>query len=248
MSPCRAIWMTFVLALSATAQAQEIRAVTEDSRYAQIQNGRVGGPATDVVEATLQEAGLDYQLSLYPWARAYDLAQQQPNVLIYLIARTPEREERFKWVGEVIRYQFNFYKLRSREDIQVNSTDDARRYLVGVVRDDVRHDQLMAQGFTKLALAPQNLDNMRRLVNGQIELLPLIEADARRLSVEVGSQYSELEKLATLDVGSGGLYLAYSLATDDATVERTRQAFERIRSSGELQRLMAPVMASPESQ
>lgn len=248
MHTCRAIWLTLLLALITTAQAQEIRAVTEDSRYAQIQNGRVGGPATDVVEATLREAGLEYQLSLYPWARAYDLALQQPNVLIYLIARTPEREARFKWVGEVIRYQFNFYKLRSRQDIQVNSTDDARHYLVGVVRDDVRHDQLMAQGFTKLALAPQNLDNMRRLVNGQIELLPLIEADARRLSVEVGSQFSDLEKVATLDVGSGGLYLAYSLATDDAIVERTRQAFERIRDSGELQRLMAPVAEPPASQ
>ncbi|VXC80311.1 Polar amino acid transport system substrate-binding protein [Pseudomonas sp. 8Z] len=238
----RAIWLMILLSSIATAQAQSIRAVTEDSRYAHIIDGKVAGPATAVVEATLKEAGLEYQLSLYPWARAYDLAQQQPNVLIYLIARTPEREAQFKWVGEVIDYQFSFYKMRSRQDIQVNSIEDAKRYLIGVVRDDVRHSYLMSKGFTKLALASQNLDSMRRLVNGQIELLPLIEADARRLSVEVGKQFSDLERVATLEVGSGGLYLAYSLATDDAIVERTRQAFARIRDSGQLQRLMnAPV-------
>ena len=52
------------------------------------------------MEKTLQAAQLrDYQIRLYPWARAYDMALKEPNVLIFLIARTSARETQFKWAG-----------------------------------------------------------------------------------------------------------------------------------------------------
>ena len=65
------LWLAFV-----PAQAQTLQAVTEDAPpYTYIEHGKVAGPATEVVQQTLQRAGLnDYRLHLYPWARAYDLA------------------------------------------------------------------------------------------------------------------------------------------------------------------------------
>src|SRR3990167_4825058 len=82
------------------ASAQTIRAVTETTPYTYQKGERVVGTATEVVEKTLQAAGqTDYQVRLYPWARAYDMALKEPNVLIFLIARTPVRESQFKWAG-----------------------------------------------------------------------------------------------------------------------------------------------------
>ncbi|MGP0173913.1 substrate-binding periplasmic protein [Pseudomonas sp. NCHU5208] len=234
-------WLTALLLAPALASADTIRAVTEDSLYAFVQDDKVAGPATAVVEATLHEAGLDYQLALYPWARAYDLALQQPNVLIYLIARTPERESSFKWAAKVLDYDAYLYKLKAREDVQVQELDDARGYLIGVVRDDMRQQYLQSRGFTKLSVAARNNENMRRLFNRQIELLPLTEGDARRLSREAGHDASELQRTARLAELSSGLYLAYSASTDDAIVERTRAAFERLLLNGEITRLMSAV-------
>lgn len=236
---CFAWLIPLQLLFCISVQAETIKAVTETTPYAFISNGEVSGPASAVVEATLADAGLDYQLGLYPWARAYDMALQQDNVLIYLIARTPEREQLFKWVGEVTRYEPHLYKLKARQNIQLSTLEDAKNYLIGVVRDDIRHEYLKQQGFTKLAVAAQNTDNIKLLFNEQIELLPLSEIDARRLCQVTGFDFNALERVITLDDLITGLYLAYSHGTDDSIVERTRQSFERLRSNGKLDALMS---------
>src|SRR5512145_1222837 len=129
---------TLALALACgTLPAQTIKAVTETSSYSRLENGKPAGPANEIAEATLKRAGFSgYSITLYPWARAYDMAQQEPNVLIYLIARTPEREPRFKWVGEFIRVDYFLYKLRDSKGVAVSSLDQARGYSIGVMRDD----------------------------------------------------------------------------------------------------------------
>ncbi|MDX1369226.1 ABC transporter substrate-binding protein [Pseudomonas sp.] len=232
----------FVLLLAllcGNGHAESIKAVTEDTSYSYLQDGRVGGPASRVVEAMLQRAGLDdYSLALYPWARAYDMALQQPNVLIYLIARTPEREPLFKWLGEVMRIEYHVYKLRGQPDIQVRTLADAKHYSIGVLRDDVRHQYLQAEGFTKLVVSAHNRDNFRRLLNRQIQLVPMPERDAMLLSAEAGVDYANLERVYTLDALTSGLYMAYSSATADAIVARSRAAFDSLKSEGLLTRLM----------
>lgn len=225
--------------LCGNGHAESIKAVSEDTSYSYLQDGQVGGPASRLVEAMLQRAGLtDYSLALYPWARAYDMALQQPNVLIYLIARTPEREPLFKWVGEVMRIDYHVYKLRGQPDIQVRTLADAKHYSIGVLRDDVRHQYLQAEGFTKLVVAAHNRDNFRRLLNRQVQLVPMPEHDARLLCAEAGVDYASLERVYTLDALTSGLYMAYSRETADAIVTRSRAAFDSLKSEGLLTRLM----------
>lgn len=222
-----------------SGQAQSIKVVTEDTSFSYVQNGKVAGPATAVVEATLQRAGLhDYRVALYPWARAYDAALQEPNVLIYLIARTPPREQLFKWAGEIMQIEYHFYKLRERKDIVVRDLQDAKRYSVGVVRDDVRHQYLQAQGFSKMAVSAQNADNFRKLLNHQVQLTPMAERDVLMLCEEAQVPFDVLEKVLRLDTLSTGLYMAYSRTTDDEVVTRTQRAFDRLKVEGMVKQLL----------
>ena len=233
-------WICLLLALgSAAVHAQTIRTVTEDTSYSYLKDGKVAGTASAVVEATLRRAGLsDYRMGLYPWARAYDMALQEPNVLIYLIARTPERESSFKWVGEITRIEYHFYKLRDRKDIVVNNLQDAKNYSVGVLRDDFRHQYLQAQGFRKMVVSAQNTDNFRKLLNHQVQLVPLPERDARQLCESAQISCSRLEKVLALDGLATGLYMAYSRATDDDIVARSRAAFDKLKADGTVAKLM----------
>lgn len=233
-------WFALLLALiCSSSHAETIRAVTEDTSYSYLQDGKVAGPASQVVEAMLQRAGLnDYSLALYPWARAYDMALQQPNVLIYLIARTPEREPLFKWLSEVTRIEYHFYKLREQPDIQVNSLADAKHYSVGVLRDDVRHQYLRAEGFTKLVVSAHNRDNFQLLLNRQVQLVPMPERDAMQLCTEAEIDCTRLEQVYTLDALTTGLYMAYSNSTDDEIVARSRAALDSYKAEGLVKRLM----------
>ncbi len=233
-------WIALSLGLlCSTAEAAPLRVVTEETAYSYLKEGKVSGPATEVVEATLQRAGLhDYQIGLYPWARAYDMALQEPGVLVYLIARTSDREALFRWVGEIMRIEYHFYKLRGRDDIRVPDLEAAKAYRIGVLREDVRHHYLQANGFTKVVVTAHNSDNFKRLLNGQVDLVPMPEQDMIALCNEVGLDPGEIERVFTPD-HSTRLYMAYSRLTDDETVLRTQAAFEHLQADGTVARIMA---------
>ncbi|WP_374568555.1 substrate-binding periplasmic protein [Ideonella sp.] len=223
----------------ACAQADSIKAVTEDSSYTYLRDGKVAGPATEIVEATMKRAGLtDYKLALYPWARAYDLALQEPNVLIFLIARTQAREAQFKWAGEFMRIEYHLYKLRGRDDVVVHNLQDAKAYSVGVMRDDVRQQYLQSRGFDKLVVSARNPDSLRMLLDRKVHLLPLPDNDVVRFCKEANVDPNSLEKVLTLNEMTTGIYMAYSRSTPDDTVARTRAAFDHLKAEGMVARLM----------
>lgn len=237
-----------LLAATAALQcgAQTIKAVTEESSYTFVRHGKVAGPATEIVEAALKRAGLnDHKIALYPWARAYDMALQEPNTLIYLIARTPAREAQFKWAGEFLRIEYHLYKLRSRKDVVVRNLDDAKAYAVGVMRDDVRQQYLQSRGFGKLVISARNSDSLRMLVDGRVQLLPLPDTDMLRFCKEANIDPASLEKVLTLNEMTTGIYMAYSRGTADETVARTRQAFDQLKSDGTVARLMNSASKAP---
>lgn len=221
------------------AGAQTIEVVTEDGAYSYVRDGKVTGVASTIVEATLREAGLtDYEMSLYPWARAYDRARMNADVLIYPIVRTAERESLFKWVGQITRVDPQFYKLRERTDIVVKRVEDARGYSVGVVRDDMRQQALQAMGFTRMVVSATNAENFRKLLNRQVQLVPMPERDARLQAQAAHIAFSDLEAVYSLGDQGYSLYLAFSNTTSDEMVQRMVAAFERLKANGTVQRLL----------
>lgn len=234
------VCLCVLLALVALhSRAQGIVVVTEDSSYAYLRGGRVAGPGTQVVERVLKKAVFDdYHIQLYPWARAYERALREPNVLIYPIIRTSAREPLFKWVGEIGQAQTRLYRLREAREIAPSSLVDARRFSVGVVRDDSRQLFLQAQGFARLVVSTTNRDSFQKLLNHQVQLLPMSEREARVLSDEAQVDFARLEAVGTLDQLPVSIYMAFSLDTPDEIVTRARAAFERLKTSGEIDRLL----------
>lgn len=221
-------------------QAEPLQVVTEDSSYSELRDGKVVGVASEIVEKTLAKAGVtDYHMALYPWARAYDMARLEPNVLIYPIIRSAERESLFKWVGELDHVTPMFYKLRERRDIVVKSLQDAKNYSVGVVRDDSRQEYLEGKGFNKMVVSSNNLDNLRKLLSGQVALVPLPEREAREQCADLHIAFEDLESVYTIDELSKGLYVALSLKTPDETVKRITAAFAQLKEDGTLAKVMA---------
>ncbi len=231
---------TFAAALAHTAvSAQAVRAVTEATAYVYLQDNKVAGPATEVVEKTLATANIkDYKVNIYPWARAYDMALTEPNVLIYLIARTPEREYQFQWVGELTQVRYFLYKLKERTDIAAPNLDAARNYMIGVMRNDTRHQYLKKEGFSRLVLSSNVAENFAHLLNHQVDMVPLSEIGAATQCKQANFDCTGLEKLLALEATNTGLYMAYSNSTPPELVSRTQAAFEQLRGNGTVRRIM----------
>lgn len=235
----------FLALVSLQSHAQGIEVVTEDSLYAYPRGGKVVGPGTRIVEETLRGAALtEYRLSLYPWARAYEKALHEPNVLIYPVARTAIREALFKWVGEIDRVSLNFYKLRSRTGITLNSLEDAKRYTVGVVRNDTKQTFLEQQGLTRLVVSANNRDNFQKLLNQQVQLLPMSENSARLASAAAQVDFASIEEIYSIDEQPIRIYMAFSLDTSDEIVGKFRRSFEQLEASGEVARILSEERSS----
>ncbi|WP_460045053.1 substrate-binding periplasmic protein [Pseudomonas sp. S2_H01] len=235
----KALLLTFGLIWVGSAGADAIEVVTEDSSYTYVQQGKVVGPATEVVKETLKQADIaDYHLTLYPWARAYSLATQRPNVLIYPIVRTPERETLFRWVGELATVAIFLYKFRDQTGVRVDSLEAAKAYTIGVVRDDSREQYLRAQGFQKLVVSADNDENFRLFSLHQVQMIPMPERDAKSFCAEKHIPFGDLEVAYPLHDLKKGIFMAYSLGTSDELVSRTSQAFRSVVASGALRKAM----------
>lgn len=163
-----------------TLSAVELKVVTEERPpYVYFSGRQIVGDATVAVEQTLQAANVSYQINVYPWARSYKLALSQNNILIYPIIKTPEREPLFHWFCPILRgHPIYLIKLSSRTDIDINSLDDAKRFRIGVSREDWNEHFLVAEGFS----ATENLDvsadeesNLLQLIAGRVDMILVTE-------------------------------------------------------------------------
>lgn len=229
-----------LLAAPALANGAPLLGVTEESSYSFMQDGEVRGPAVNVVKAVLARAGLaDYQLAVYPWARAYDLALGEPNVIIFPIIRTPAREGSFHWVGEFERTVPTLYRLRSSGLIQVANLADARDYSIAVVRDDIREHYLMANGFTRLVETVNNAETFRRLLGGQVQIAAMSPREIQRRCDLEQVPCDQFQPVLSLDEITAGLYIALSRNTPDDVVVRVTAAFNALKAEGAIPKLLS---------
>lgn len=225
--------LLLMLTLFPSARAADLLIVTEElPPYNYQEDGVAKGLSTEVVEAVLAEAGMEAEIVFYPWARSYLMAQTRKNTLIFSMARIPERENLFEWVGVVCPITTSFFKLASNPDVDVHSLDDARKYVIGVTLENVNHLYLESKGFTNLELESQDLLNMRKLAHGRIDLMPFDEASFLYQVRKDGMDPSLFEAVYHVDDLSKFLYMAFSKSSDPELVERFRTALRTIKENG----------------
>ncbi len=237
------IWAKFILSailvliytfVSPPAFGQTIQVVTEEyPPYNYSEKGKVLGFCTEVVQEVLKRANIDHSIQSYPWSKSYNMAQSQPNVLIYSIGRNVAREPLFKWVDVIARTEVYFFKLKSRRDIKIKKFDDVKKYKIGAVRDDFRAQWLLQQGVTEqLNLVPDDIRNMRNLFARKIDIFPVGEFVAYHIAHQEGKAFNDLEKAMYVKDISADLYMAFSNQTADVVVEKCKKALFEIRNDG----------------
>ena len=240
--PCRLITPVLFTLLSCfglqAVAEEQIRIVTEElPPYNMTRDGKLTGLRTEVVQAVLKEVGVNATIQSMPWARAYDIALNTENVLIYSITRTAQREHLFKWVGVVAPMDWYLY-ARPDSGIKLDNLDDARRYQIATVKEDAGEQYLLSKNFSvgkNLQSNNKYAYNYEKLKLGRVDLWISIELNARYLIRQAGDTPEKVAVpvLRLPDLGEGaGLNMAFGPHTSDALVERFRQGLKTIRSNG----------------
>ncbi len=222
---------------SADIFAEEITVVTEEwPPYNYEENGQVTGLSTEIVRATLAQAKVKGNFGIYPWGRAYDMALNEKNVLIYTITRNEEREKLFHWIGPVASRELYLWKLKKRTDIVISSIEYAKKFVVGSEINDAATEMFTAYGFKEdlnLEIVPANEHNYRKLFEGRIDLFNGVSSSVAFQFKRLGLPFDQIEP-AFLLVKADTYYMAFGKKTSDDLVGRIREAFETLRKENRI--------------
>ncbi|MEN9865086.1 MAG: hypothetical protein RL748_676 [Pseudomonadota bacterium] len=207
-------------------------------------NHEVSGPGADLVREVMHRANLPFTFNILPWARAYAIAEGPDEVMIINLGRTAERENKFKWVGEIIPVEYRMVKLKSRRDIQIKTLDDARNFQIGVQNQDICHRYLINKGFPSSALQTSAgyEQAFAKLLVDRVDLVPRSHIGIRDFCEKSPQDCDKIEVAYRLDEVNTSLFMAFSKHTPDEVVARARKAYEQIRADGTWQKIMAPLL------
>ncbi|MEE4240855.1 MAG: transporter substrate-binding domain-containing protein [Desulfopila sp.] len=221
--------LIFALFFSTDLHAERLQILSEE--WAPISfsdNGKANGLAVEVVEEILLRLKTPTVINIVPWARGWQTLLDTPNVVLFTMTRTPEREKLFTMIGPVALGTTDFY-ARKGSGIQIRNLSDAGKVRkIGVYRSAVEEQLLRKEGFTNLEAASTPLQSARMLMAGRIDLWCNANLTAISTLQDAGYSKDDIEHVFTLR--ENHLYIAISAGTPEAIVNSWLETLKTIKA------------------
>lgn len=237
----RVLFLLFTL--TSTAQAAEpLVLLTENfPPYNMSSDGKsfarepeIQGIAADLVREMFRRADIPYSMTLrFPWTRVYQQARDTPNHGVFVLARQPDRENLFKWVGPL---GPDDWVLLARPDstLQLGNLEQAKGLRIGAYKGDAIAESLARSGL-KPVLVLRDQDNARKLYSGEIDLWATGDPAGRYLARQIGMTAFK----TVLRFNGTQLYLALNKQVPDEVVKKLQDSLDRMRDEGVVDQVFA---------
>lgn len=200
-----------------------------------MKNGKVSGFVTDMVRVISVRQGIQDNIRLTSWDEAYKVALNNPNVVLFSTERTDEREKLFHWVGPVGKNSAIFYAKKG-SGIRINSVDEARTAAaIATTANWFTEQDLKRRGFTNLVSAPLPADNIRMLMQGEVQLAVFTDITVAEIVRNAGYTMDDLEPVFTLS--STYFYIAMSLGTPPEMVKKWQLVLDELKEDGTFEKI-----------
>lgn len=191
---------------------------------------RIQGITVDILKELMARTGnplKPHSIMMVPWARGYRDAQEQPGTALFSVARTPQREKLFKWVGPIHAITIG---LIGRQGVILDSLRDIDKYVIGSVKDSAPEQLLMNEGVpvTSLKRLASPVLNIRKLSEGRIDLFAHVDMASAYLMEGEGLDPNDYRMSYPLKVVH--LYVAFHKDTDDALIDALNNALEELKA------------------
>ena len=204
-------------------------------------DGSISGAMVEVVKALLKKTNIDANIEVYPWARSYQIAQEPNNTLIFSMFRHKSREEKFQWLGKLLTINSYLVSLKTKKDLNITSINDAKKYSVGSIREDLAEHYLRENGFIEgknLYLSSNYNVLWHMLYSGRTDLAFTNGILWQHELEDSNLDPAKIQFVYQIPSFASDLYLAASLDVDKSVVERIKTALYQIKASGEYQNIL----------
>ncbi|GLX78477.1 hypothetical protein tinsulaeT_18170 [Thalassotalea insulae] len=128
--------------------ASKLKVVSTENKLLQYkEKNQLKGPSAEIFKLLMVDAKLSATVDFMPWSRAFKLASEQANTMIFTMVRTSERESKFHWllaVSDVVRA---FVSLKQRPELKLSTIAQAKNHSIAVVRGSYGLSSLLKLGF-----------------------------------------------------------------------------------------------------
>jgi polar amino acid transport system substrate-binding protein len=200
-----------------------------------MKKGKVSGFVTDMVREISARQGIPDNIRLTSWDEAYKLALSNPNVVLFSAERTAKRENLFQWVGPVGKNSSIFYAKKG-SSIKMKSLEDARKVTaIGSTANWFNEQDLKDRGFTNLVSSVLPTDNVRKLMQGEVQLAVFTDITVADIVKNAGYTMDDLEPVATLS--NTYFYIALSLGTPLEVVKKWQSSLDSLKADGTFEKI-----------
>lgn len=147
------IWMLMFGAQPLTASAkQDVWVITnlEPPFIKQAEHGRITGYAAEVVRQILINAEVHQDILVTRWERLEKEANNKANVIVFALARTPERESSYHWITPLTANMYGIYAHQKPQSGLADLSELKQYSAVSVLRGDLRESILVDAGLSNI--------------------------------------------------------------------------------------------------
>ncbi len=232
------LFLAYTVLAQVAAQENELEIITEDwAPYNYLENGVVTGFSVEIVQAIMAELGESHKITLYPGGRGESMLDNQSNIMSFSLFRTPAREQQYKWIGPISKEAIYFYKRKNDTRIFKTFSDIEKVKKISVAHKGLVLSFVEAKGLTNIHKMPKIEAQFRHVLMGRADLsvnaTPLgVAYYLKKLNKTTDALVKTQVKLLEFP-----LYIACSKKIPDSVINKWQQAFEKVKASGQYQRI-----------
>lgn len=225
-----------LMAVSCTQKNVEMTILTENyPPLSYLENGSVTGYGADVVAALQKELKSNAEIQVLAWDEAYNRALTQPNIVLFTMEKTPEREDKFYFIGPLGDNTAYFYALAASPIVLENIEAASSVKAIGTTTNWFTEQFLKEQGFGNLQSKADPIESLKMLANQEVDLGVFTDVTFPLLCREAGIAPETLRPV--LQLMQSQYYIAISKASAPKIVKQWEKAFADLQNSGNLDQI-----------
>ncbi|WP_170940676.1 transporter substrate-binding domain-containing protein [Pseudoalteromonas sp. NBT06-2] len=202
-----------------------------------IENGTPTGITVEVVREILKKINHPDTIVIYPWARAYRMTKDGSNNILFSMARTPEREPLFNWVGPIATEVVYFYKNKDKK-LHIESLDDAKKTsMILITRGFPEQKYLLSKGFNNLFITLKTLNSLQMLARHKVDLIVSGDFTVKHFINKKKIEGTLIERV-NIELLKFDLYIALSKNIPSNEVLKWQNALDQLKASGKYNEIL----------
>lgn len=155
----------------------------------------MSGYLIDVVQGILNVAGIKQDILAAPWERVEREARTKSNVLIFALARTPDRENRYHWITPLTSNVYSVFSVKGEKDQFSEISELIALDSIAVLENDVRHKILIDANYPRIHVYPTWEKAIDAVISGRSEAIFFSEPGIRYMCWSKGNDCNVLKRV-----------------------------------------------------